>query len=123
MRVKLQWEPGDRQYVSRCRTHKFTRRGRCNGVVSRENKMRPRSWCNAWFGGLLFRPLPRPIGHPRPRRLLLIIATGTMPALARRHQQLATSIRSASERVKNARSLKGVQTRYLIVTERGVNMV
>ena len=32
-------------------THKFTRRGRCNGVVSREKRMRPRSECNAWFGG------------------------------------------------------------------------
>src|ERR1019366_4079269 len=31
------------------RTFEFTRRGRCNGVVSRENRMRPRSWCNAWI--------------------------------------------------------------------------
>lgn len=23
----------------------------CHGVVSREERMRPRSWCNAWFGG------------------------------------------------------------------------
>jgi len=33
------------------RAHQFTRRGRCNDVVSRETKMRPRSWCNAWFCG------------------------------------------------------------------------
>jgi hypothetical protein len=32
-------------------TYQFTRRGRCNGVVSRETRMRPRSRCNAWFGG------------------------------------------------------------------------
>src|SRR6516162_9477894 len=32
------------------RTHQFTRRGRCNGVVSLKTGMRPRSWCNAWFG-------------------------------------------------------------------------
>ena len=29
--------------------NKFTRRGRCNGVVSRENKMRPRSCRNPPF--------------------------------------------------------------------------
>src|SRR5262249_1556224 len=28
----------------------FPRRGRCNGVMSSETRMRPRSWCNAWFG-------------------------------------------------------------------------
>lgn len=32
-------------------TPQFTRRGRCNGVVSRETRMRPRSACNVWFGG------------------------------------------------------------------------
>jgi len=31
-------------------TKEFTRRGRCNGVVSRETRMQPRSRCNAWFG-------------------------------------------------------------------------
>src|ERR1019366_8637567 len=31
------------------RTFEFTRRGRCNGVVSRENRMRPRSACNTWI--------------------------------------------------------------------------
>jgi hypothetical protein len=32
-------------------TPQFTRRGRCNGVVSRETRMRSRSECNIWFGG------------------------------------------------------------------------
>ena len=45
-----------------CRiTQKFTRRGRCNGVVSRKTEMRPRSRCNAWFG-VLFRKV---IGESR----------------------------------------------------------
>ena len=35
-------------------TTQFTRRGRCNGVVARENRMRPRSECNALFGGCHF---------------------------------------------------------------------
>src|ERR1019366_6328056 len=54
----------------RRRTHQFTRRGRCNGVVSRENRMRPRSECNGWFGGFGFtsrwiRPSRiRDIAHP-----------------------------------------------------------
>ena len=26
-------------------------RGLCNGVVSRDNRMRHRSWCNGWFAG------------------------------------------------------------------------
>ena len=33
------------------RTTKLTRRGRCKDAVSREKRMRPRSWCNTWFGG------------------------------------------------------------------------
>jgi len=38
--------------------HQFTRRGRCNGVVPREKRMRPRSECNAWFGqAMRFRSL------------------------------------------------------------------
>jgi hypothetical protein len=44
---------------------KFTRRGRCNGVVSRETTMRPRSRCNAWFGGSALevaQPILRPKG-------------------------------------------------------------
>lgn len=35
------------------RTSKFTRRGRCISVVSREKRMRPRSECNALFGETL----------------------------------------------------------------------
>src|SRR5262245_31457402 len=31
-------------------TTQFTRRGRHKGVASGENRMRPRSECNAWFG-------------------------------------------------------------------------
>src|SRR5262249_50462809 len=50
--------------IRESRTHQFTRRGRCNGVASRETRMRPRSRCNAWFGRLH-------VGHASPRRQLL----------------------------------------------------
>src|SRR5258707_1999533 len=43
------------------RTKQFTRRGRCNGVVSRETSMRPRSRCNALFSDLLL--LCFSVGH------------------------------------------------------------
>ena len=47
------------------RTQQFTRRGRCNGVVAREIRMRPRSWCNAWFGGSpLHQYLEPPVCNP-----------------------------------------------------------
>jgi hypothetical protein len=38
-------------------TIQFTRRGRSQGVVSREKRMRPRSECNTWFGRFVYSTL------------------------------------------------------------------
>jgi len=48
----MHWFPKD---AEEWLTPTLTRRGRCNGAVSRETKMRPRSVCNAWFGNSLLR--------------------------------------------------------------------